>query len=534
MREQPATPNVRTDGGRLPHPLSLRHYAMNRRTCFSLIAFAFLTASANAVEPSLTEAGKKLDQAMEREISGPKKEDGKTTERGELRNQRQMSAAQARIRRALEDPSRNDALEFALSEAAPLFRSEEVSRELENVRTAARKEREAKETAVLEQVNDLTKRAANAVRTAKEPSDIDAILRGLDQIATQSNDHRSETIRAAISKLHPIRQFLLRWQDYLFFKKSGDIKRAVEVLRSAANSPGDAADLLPRSELLALIERNTAKSDPGNEGVDEILAKIKTLPDMAGGIKQLRLLESRRLSMTDQSYGSDGIYSTLNALVALEKAYREFEAGLPTSLEAAMNPPDFRAVDMVQLRVQLLLLMLPRFIGTPPELKPQAGETTQAFVEKVITLARDRGDWAMMVRARDAKRILSRGNQFFTNAGLLAFIAGLNQEAAGQYMLAVISYQNALKNGTDDISPKLIGEKLEAIKAAHPAEYEQGVAAVVGPATRPPYNYRDQQSTPAPTPNSDLAVPGGSPTATSSPSASAKPSSSPRATAKPR
>jgi hypothetical protein len=510
------------------------------KTCFPLIAFVLLATSTNAMEQHLTEAWKKLDQAMQREIGAPKDDDEAAAERGEGRNQRRMVAAQ--LRSAMENAAQNGSLENALTQVVTFFRSEEVMREVENLRAAVQKDREAKEAANLARVNDLTKRATEAVRTAREPRDLDAILRDLGQIAGQREDHLSETSRTAIYKLQPIRQFLLRWQDYLVAAKSGDAKRAVEALRNLASSPSETADLFPRSEILALIEQTAAKSEPGSapapqEGLDEILAKLKTLPDLASVIKQLHMLQNRRQSMGGTSGGLEGIGSAINALMALEKPYREFEAGLPTNLEAALNQNDSRVVDLVPLRVQLLLLMLPRFMA-PPEIKPQSGETAQAFVERVITLARERGDVGLMARAREAKRILSRGGQLSGSAGLAAFTAAQNQEAAGQYMLAVVSYENALKNGTDDISPKLIGEKLDAVKTAHPREYEQGVAAFLTPLppmyTRPPYNYLDQGPIHAPTPNPALAVPGGPLVATPSPAASVKSSPSPRATTKPR
>ena len=58
---------------------------------------------------------------------------------------------------------------------------------------------------------------------------------------------------------------------------------------------------------------------------------------------------------------------------------------------------------------------------------------------------------------------------------LLALLAAQNQEEAGQWMLAVISYQRGLRFGGEYVSPRGIGTRLDAIKAAHPAEYDQGL-----------------------------------------------------------
>ena len=63
-------------------------------------------------------------------------------------------------------------------------------------------------------------------------------------------------------------------------------------------------------------------------------------------------------------------------------------------------------------------------------------------------------------------------------------ITGLNQNAAGQYALAVESLLDALKAGTLDITAQFIGRQLDAIKRDHPSEYDQGVQSYLEPPVR--------------------------------------------------
>ncbi|HEY3900451.1 MAG TPA: hypothetical protein VGM54_17720 [Chthoniobacter sp.] len=64
---------------------------------------------------------------------------------------------------------------------------------------------------------------------------------------------------------------------------------------------------------------------------------------------------------------------------------------------------------------------------------------------------------------------------------LQLFLAGLNQEKAMQYVFAVISFEQALKTGSQLISAELIGGHLERIQKEHPQEYQKGVENSLNP-----------------------------------------------------
>jgi hypothetical protein len=54
-------------------------------------------------------------------------------------------------------------------------------------------------------------------------------------------------------------------------------------------------------------------------------------------------------------------------------------------------------------------------------------------------------------------------------------LAGLNQETAGQYAPAVVSYEQALKFPNTYLPAKFIGDRLNNIQKNHPAEYADGL-----------------------------------------------------------
>ncbi|HVJ45101.1 MAG TPA: hypothetical protein VM511_01870, partial [Luteolibacter sp.] len=104
-------------------------------------------------------------------------------------------------------------------------------------------------------------------------------------------------------------------------------------------------------------------------------------------------------------------------------------------------------------------------------------ETVAAFLDRIAAEAKAREDGALGLRIKELRRILTRTYSYGTqdNRGMDAYVSGQNQETAGEMALAVISYQQALKSGSELVPAKRIGERLEAIKKSHPAEYEKGV-----------------------------------------------------------
>jgi hypothetical protein len=510
-----------------------------------LISALFLSILAGARAQSSKEVWAKLNDAMLREIPPlTKTDEARDGDGRHLPDRRRIVAAQ--LRSAMDSRSESGSLEAKLDEIAGYFQSDEVRKLTDAMRDALRQEREVKNVAQIAKINDLLKRAGEAVRSAKDPGDLDQILKDFAEAGTQREDRGSESLRAANYKFQSARQQLAHWQDYLAASKSGDAKRASEILRNMASSSNDGASLIPRSEILARAEKvnQSTGNAPSPDRTNEILAKAKTMADVAGVIEELRAYQKHKQQPVSYSSG-DPTMAAITALLSMEKTYREFLAGLPTNLEATFFQSDPLGASLIPLRVELLLLVLPRYLGVPADMKPKSGEAVEAFVDRIAADARERGDIPLLGRTREVRRtLLRRGGNLADPSGANAFSAAQNQEAAGQYLLAVASYQSALKSGSDDISPKLIGERLNAIKAAHPEEYEKGMERfLTPPSPRPPYQSRlgqrpfpssdqgesiDPQPPPARIPNPTLTVPSVAPTASSSKNKRPKNSPKPR------
>lgn len=497
-----------------------------------LIGALILSLSFAAIAQESTETAlQKLETAVQKEL------DLKTHPSGERATGNRDRGESARIvlmeLRSMLRSGETGRIDDALDRIVVAFPAEPVKEAAANVSATVRKERETKQSAYIAEVNAALKHAADVVRTAKDPVELDGPLKELQRFRNVREERLSEAGHSLAMKVQGTINFLERWQDYLAADKTNNASRARESLQTAANS-SETADLIPRSEILARLQKYSTSDEARTEGpkpeqIDELVARIKTLDGVSDGIKELRKIQARS---RPSGYPADPVTATLNALVSIERTYREFKAGLPTRFDVgSQSLPDLASPSVIPLRVQLLLLVLPRYLNLPSDILPKSGETVQQFLERVIDEARRRGDSALLTRTRDAQRSLMTGSYYtsFDPSGNNPFIAAQNQEAAGQFMLAVISYQTALKNGGEAVPAKLIGERLAALKAAHPQEYEQGMTRFLNPPSRyegPPFpmttppSYPGAPLSPAPLPIPAVSSPA-TPNQISRPSASA-------------
>ena len=102
----------------------------------------------------------------------------------------------------------------------------------------------------------------------------------------------------------------------------------------------------------------------------------------------------------------------------------------------------------------------------------------------MLAAARERKDWQFASRIVTATQTAQVGDvlaKSSDSSALNSFLAALNLEKAGEYSLAVNSFQTALKTGSDLIPVEDIGAHLAAIKRDHAADYEAGLQLTVNP-----------------------------------------------------
>ena len=264
-----------------------------------------------------------------------------------------------------------------LSRVAVYFPSDEVRQQLDALRAAIKKDREAKQSAQIAEMNGVLKQASDAVRNAKNPEELDETLKNLSRYRNMGGFERlSEDGRMVLNKLHSLTQFIRRWQDYLAARKSDNRDRCRDILQGLTNSD-EGAEIMPRSQLLAEMDKymppptprpeysrgpEATADPPSPEQVAAIVGRAKSLDGIADVIQELQGIQAK---VRPSSFGPSNVLGrTLDQLYAMQKAYREFQAGMPTKIENANNySPDVASPAVIPLRAQLLLLMLLRFLG---------------------------------------------------------------------------------------------------------------------------------------------------------------------------
>ena len=403
--------------------------------------------------------------------------------------------------------ARNDTaqLELALQGLSVMIDSEPLRKQCEDLSAQLRGEREAQEKKTTDEINAALKRAAGAVRTAKTAADLDNVLHELGQFGERRNEQQSSSaVSSALNKVQPMLQFVTRWQDYLANLASGNTQAASEALNNlAGNNNMNQPDLIPRSEILARIQtlrqprqKNSADNAAKESQPDELTVEkplrfekstrtivfdIKKLDELKGVIQAFENLQQK----PEFSGYNEAISNILQTLEPLNRSYEELKAGLATNIEIPSRDLEKSTLqnEVVPLRAELILLALPRYLGLPPKTVPKPGEGPYDFLSRITADAIARKDYLLASRARETQRLLLEGTRKDPNANSQAelFVTANNQEVAGQYSLAVLSYEKALASGTDLVPPKIIGDRLAAIKADHPQEFQQGLDLYLTP-----------------------------------------------------
>lgn len=336
-----------------------------------------------------------------------------------------------------------------------------------------RQDRDRKEANLLGQAEQLYKRLSEIALTAGSAKDLDPVIGELARLRDRRDERMSEAVRQAQEGIEAAIQFAMRWQDYLAQRNRGNEQAAREIMRGMS-SDATAVTFVPRSELLARAQGEAAAAAAAEAGkvsaatVNSILDGIKTLDDIESALKRLHALRAEgdgsRLVEDD----------VIQALTALQKSYAEMKAGVANSIHVAIPHTDSRGIT-VPLRAQLLLLALPRFLGTKSEPKP--AEKPLDYIERVLEEAKAEGNWPLYVRTLEAQWMIAAGAH---DSGLpsqdasqlKALLTAHNLEKAGQFTAAVTSYQAALRGSSAYVPAEVIGARMKAIREAHPSEYE--------------------------------------------------------------
>ncbi len=431
----------------------------------------------------------------------------------------------------MENPAYGTNMDAQLAQITSMYTSTEVQEASTNLLNEIKKERKDKADAEIAAAKALITRAGQAITQAKKPEDLDSLIAEMSKHGNTpyGGDSALQNDQELSRQFSSDFEFVKKWQEYLAHLAIGQTEQARSDLQvMSQNHYGEG--LLPRSKLLELESPDTllassSKTSPASTTpalqAQAILDGIKTLDDIKPALQKLEPL--RQSDMQELQ----NVYSLLSQM---QTNYEDLKAGLPaqSNINFGYNtngmtvPPAVRA----QMLLFTLQVQFESYKGPPPA----PGEKPVEFVDRVIADALARQDWELLRQADGARSGLTLNSGFGTSTYVPAvgsIIAAEHQEAAGQYTLAVQSYETALKSDDPSVPAKIIGDKLAAIQRDHPKEFADGMQLTVTPPaphyySTPAQMYRPNPYlppgalnpiTPAPIPSSLLSSPASTNTA---------------------
>jgi hypothetical protein len=350
---------------------------------------------------------------------------------------------------------------------------------------------------------------ARAQRESTQATLRSAIMRGLDatkaadldapladilklQKETRSSEPRSYS---SLDSFQPIEHLLTAIQDgFLARTKSKFSTRSSTVLdgiRSAGETCSRSVMIfLPRSEFFQKLEAVAARIDEGlpakpltrsvfDKQVRDWISAVKTLDDLDEVLRKIDDLNTRQLEFNSSTSESN----LTGQLRNYRRIYDDFRAGIGTTLNFSSSFYSSQTTDSLNgIKNLLVKFALPRILGTTEEFKPTGDETIQQYLQRVLDNARSTSNWQLMSRVLETAASLqvTTMSSRSDTATMRLFLSGLNLEQARQFSSAVSSYSAALRSGSSIVPPGKIGDMLELIKKAHPADYEAGIQLSAG------------------------------------------------------
>lgn len=449
----------------------------------ALIVPAMLPLRASPLDDRISE----LKHAIEKEASA-KNGNGPNPQGGFVNpgmNPAFINASIDQMVQQMENPQFGGNMDAQIAQITSVYTSEEVQEATTNLLNEIHKERKDRTDSEVAALKSLMTRAGQAITQAKKPEDLDALISemGNHENSRYGGNSALQGQEQLVQQFASAFEFVKQWQNYLAHLNNGQTSEARADLQNLSqNNYG--SNLIPRSKLLALQAPDKLAS-PGGAApgagstpvaqAQAILDGIKTLDDIQPALDKLEPLRQANMGELQNVYF---------ALAQVQQSYQNLKAGLPgqINLNAGYgNGPTVPA----GVRAQLLLLGLQNRFATFKGRPPAPTEKPADFVDRVIADATSREDWELLHNAVEARQSLRQqsgtGYAMAYANGVDGMIAGAHLEDAGQWALAVQSYETALRSADPAVPAKVIGEKLAAIQRDHPKEFADGMQLVVSP-----------------------------------------------------
>lgn len=347
---------------------------------------------------------------------------------------------------------------------------------------------------------------------ATKAEDLDAPLKAVLDMQREAGNQRinSEHQGINLEGLRGLEQILTAIQDAFLAatatsgKAARDSSPPGEKIRYAGPTNSKALmDVIPRSELLrklqALADRVNQSAQP--KTVDEgktSASKSETKPAKPKPPTQMEVEKQLRawaeevrkpediaglIAKVETFFGqrggqdSYGIPVQLSQLYHYRRIYEDFKAGTASFQAFAYASPGQGSESVNNIRNLLIKYAVKQVLSGPSGVDPGTDETVAAYLQRVIEKARTAADWPVLLKAVEATSSLGLSTVASSSDSLALryFVSAQDYEKAQLFAKAASAYSSAFKPGSTILPAEAVAQKLDALKKAHPDEFEKGV-----------------------------------------------------------
>lgn len=388
---------------------------------------------------------------------------------------RQSAAA---IKRA-QTSGDTEALSQMIAQIQMLAAGEEIESLGEALLAQLEKENTEREQAALDAVNATVEKAVALCFSAQNPRELDATIIELSQFTTRGEYSSRQIAQRTSDKARKAVEFLCRWQDYLAQMKSGNVDAANGILVNLSKDTANYS-FVPRSEILARIRKNDGSTE--EEAAFRLPSlKGKTLADLEDLKQEMREMQAK-------NRGAQGVSEMLQGVMALDRAYEELSIGLVGQAFAycTSNFNSNTGGDFLPLRQELLIQVLPPYLGVAKSHPVATGESPTNYLLRVIQDAREKREWMTLWKALETYRTVAYNNQSpsWLTAEITAasqFIVAQNLEQAGQLVDAIRTYKRVVGLAGNKEPIQAATEKLKVLEKESPEDFAAAAKPVEVP-----------------------------------------------------
>jgi hypothetical protein len=424
-----------------------------KKMSFYVIVVAVSLVSWTAAASPLDDKVAALKKAMKEEVTATPTSKDTDPARPQRMEPRFLADSVDELLAQAENPAMGPNVESQLRQLLSAFNSQAVQQTGHDVIDELHKEQEAKTDAAAATIQDLLKRVSTTVANAKKPEDLDDLLVELQKFQNDRNGAYDPGSQALYQQVTNAFEFVKIWQNYLSHTATGQGQLANQDLQNLSQN-NYSVGIIPRSEILALLSSSSASQTHGQTGMgDQQVALASEEMDIVKNVNSMDDLEPALQKLNDLQSKNPGDYirgrPEVLRLVAVIRTYESIKAGLPVDIQNNTLTGD-SSIKPEVLR-DLLVYALQHYFSSYKGAAPTPTEDVAAYVSRVMADAATRQDWTLLKQTLSAETFLEASSALdrmspqASMSGLSFLLAGMNQEDAGQYMLAVVSYQNALK-----------------------------------------------------------------------------------------